>query len=397
MIDLPKSLEDIERLISSEVQESIHLDYKAGKAVSRSKSSEISKDVSAFANSDGGTIIYGVGENAHLPVTGDAGVDHSEFTREWLEQIIASNISPRVDGVIISPIPLNSENSIYAVEIPKSFRGPHQAADKKYYKRQNFQSVPMEHYEINDVRGRMNVVPPLVNIDFSVSSGVVLELLVSNIGNVAAIDVAFSLSAGREWPEYLKEAGILHRGIKYFQPGQSYRYYCGPINYAFGKADAEWRAFDVSVRYFNPLGGISINDEFHLDIMDYFGARVIDPELDKLGKVIKVGLAEIKSEVASVKNYLQKLTNITGESGLNLSVPALINLRRLLSGNDQFEKIDPIGKSHRVFQEVLKVDIESAYALADHFRHRVPEKFEEIPGLNDELVQKLREFFEIDS
>jgi len=35
---------------------------------------EISKDVSAFANSDGGTIIYGIEEEGHLPKRIDGGV-----------------------------------------------------------------------------------------------------------------------------------------------------------------------------------------------------------------------------------------------------------------------------------------------------------------------------------
>ena len=45
---------DILDLIENEIEESIYLDFKAGDALGRSdgKRKEISKDVSAFANSD---------------------------------------------------------------------------------------------------------------------------------------------------------------------------------------------------------------------------------------------------------------------------------------------------------------------------------------------------------
>ena len=102
------------------IKEALHYHYKI-------TDKEIAKDVSAFANSDGGCIIYGIEEDKHLPKKIDSGVDHDKYTREWLENVITSNISPRIDGITISPIPLSPDNSVYIVDIPKSSRGPHQA------------------------------------------------------------------------------------------------------------------------------------------------------------------------------------------------------------------------------------------------------------------------------
>src|SRR5205823_13785190 len=133
-------------------------------AIHKTKKDDISKDVSAFANSDGGMIIYGVRETNFLPTTKN-GIDHSQYKREWLEQVIWSNISPIVDDVVVVQIPLSSTESIYTVKVPKSFRGPHQASDKRYYRRYNSTSVPMEDYEIRDVRNRQSILPPLVNVD----------------------------------------------------------------------------------------------------------------------------------------------------------------------------------------------------------------------------------------
>jgi len=81
--------EDIEALIRDGVQESLRLDYKRCAALDKrnpKSKADLSKDVSAFANSAGGTLVYGVVEDNHLPTTIDVGFDPSEVTREWVEQ-----------------------------------------------------------------------------------------------------------------------------------------------------------------------------------------------------------------------------------------------------------------------------------------------------------------------
>lgn len=104
-MDLPTTKQDLESLIKNRVQESLHLDYKGSRAISDGAQGEIAKDVSAFANADGGMIIYGIQENQHLPEAIDEGVDHARFSREWLEQVILDNINPRIDGLLITQIP----------------------------------------------------------------------------------------------------------------------------------------------------------------------------------------------------------------------------------------------------------------------------------------------------
>ncbi|MCY7374740.1 MAG: hypothetical protein LH472_02055, partial [Pyrinomonadaceae bacterium] len=81
-------------------------------------------------------------------------VDRREFPREWVEQIIQA-IRPRIDGIVIHSVNLCSgENDVaFVVEIPQS-NTAHQASDHRYYKRFNFQAVPMEDYEVRDVMFR---------------------------------------------------------------------------------------------------------------------------------------------------------------------------------------------------------------------------------------------------
>jgi len=161
--------DDLQRLVDDEIQESLTLDYKASPALSNNNKSrdELCKDVSAFANSAGGQIIYGIEEKDRKPIKIDQG---SDLKREWLEQVIDSNIQPRVEGLLITPIPVGGGRHAYVLAIPQAATSaPHQAPDKKYYKRQNFQSVPMEDYEIRDTLRR--AVTPELHVELSFALG----------------------------------------------------------------------------------------------------------------------------------------------------------------------------------------------------------------------------------
>lgn len=93
--EAPRTKEALEKLIQSAIEESTTLEYKTAYALSKTdgqKRSEISKDISAFANSAGGVLIYGVRESAlqngrRLPEKFDP-VDAQDITREWLDQLI---------------------------------------------------------------------------------------------------------------------------------------------------------------------------------------------------------------------------------------------------------------------------------------------------------------------
>lgn len=150
-------IEFIESLIKNEIEESINVDFKSADALSKldAKKKEISKDVSAFANSNGGIIIYGINEKNHKAFELSF-VDGNEFTKEWIEQVISSTIQRNIPELKIFPIRKDSkiEQSIYVVQIPESFEAPHIAKDKKFYKRYNFESVAMEEYEVRNLYGK---------------------------------------------------------------------------------------------------------------------------------------------------------------------------------------------------------------------------------------------------
>jgi predicted HTH transcriptional regulator len=108
--------DDILRLVKNKIREGIEIEYKRSNSLESSpkRIAEISKDVSAFANSAGGRLYYGVVDDKNIPVD-----------RPGVR-------SPR----------------------PQSDRAPHMANDRRYCKRFNFQSVSMEEYEVRDVMRR---------------------------------------------------------------------------------------------------------------------------------------------------------------------------------------------------------------------------------------------------
>ena len=164
---------DLLEMITTGTKESIELDFKQSAALQnvREKTDvryEISKDVSALANSAGGSLIYGMCENGHIATKLDAGSDPTVVTKEWLQQVINTTIHRKIDSLRVNQIDLKTqspERVAYVVYVPQSMRAPYQALDKKFYKRYEFESVAMEEYEVRDLYRRGEI--PDLRITFT--------------------------------------------------------------------------------------------------------------------------------------------------------------------------------------------------------------------------------------
>jgi len=215
--------EDLEALIDHGVEERLDLEYKASDSLLDltipKKKEEIGKDVSAMANAQGGIIIYGMTENSQgegspgLPKGLDGKLDPREISKERLENIILSNVTPRISHLQIKPIQLNKTapgNVAYLVSIPQSHTA-HQAKDKKYYKRFNFSNIPMDDYEIRDVMNRSRF--PLISIkiacdrDHQIST---LRISLKNEGAIAARNMKLVLY----WPPEIQISGLHLEGFQ---------------------------------------------------------------------------------------------------------------------------------------------------------------------------------------
>lgn len=152
----------LKRYIDQAIEESLMLEYKSAEALyeGNGREKEIAKDVSAMANSAGGLIIYGISEHQDRQLRYRphklSPIDRTLCSKETLEQIISSNIQPRISGIKIFPVSLTSaaHHVAYVVKVPQSDTVHQVIRTKRYYKRFNFESIPMEDYEIRDVLNR---------------------------------------------------------------------------------------------------------------------------------------------------------------------------------------------------------------------------------------------------
>lgn len=269
---------DLQRLITDQISESLSLDYKRAASLDRKKTDEITKDISAFANSAGGVLIYGMAESKpdQRPTALDP-VDRQQFSQEWLEQII-SGVQPRLEfEVKMVRLSSGPEHVAYVVNIPQGSTA-HQARDLRYHKRQGTITVAMQDFEIRDAMNRqkhpaleLKLVaieneyvesnapgPPAKKI-----KGWALSVSVVNVGRVYARYVQASLKV--PWPLlHVQEVFALRNGK--LRIDNSYIYECDncvPSRYDnFGRAvdDPQYRPI-LPGRTF-PLTDIRLRDDW---------------------------------------------------------------------------------------------------------------------------------------
>jgi hypothetical protein len=199
-------------LIEEKLPESLTLEYKASPALSRTNNGlkELVKDVTALANSAGGQIIYGIPEENGVPQPLDNGVDRAQISPEWIDQVISTNASPRIQNFRVTPISLSEGGSrvAYVLTIPQATSfAPHQnTIDHKYYRRSELRSIPMYDYEIRDILHRATT--PELWIDFNFDTGKTTSInfapdnsvstpinLVANIGNKSQQPASYAVVA----------------------------------------------------------------------------------------------------------------------------------------------------------------------------------------------------------
>jgi hypothetical protein len=164
-------LAEFQKYVADKEPEALQLDFKACDALrtpppgshrttTRTKDvkQEISKDVSAFLNSAGGTIIYGILEKgSHAESLDPQPLTQGDYVPEAIVQIIRSRIhpSPTVDAYSIPASPPAEPTSKWylVVEIPQGQQA-YMASDHIFYKRVGTITAPMEQYEVADAMNR---------------------------------------------------------------------------------------------------------------------------------------------------------------------------------------------------------------------------------------------------
>ena len=124
---------DLQGLITNRVFENKELEYKDytfidGKFPEKQRDKFV-KEIAAFANTNGGTIILGMQEDENRLPTNLSGVGMSlgDFDN-WLSsfrQIVLSRIRPHLHGIECVSVELDDNNIAVVISVPRSYTRPH--------------------------------------------------------------------------------------------------------------------------------------------------------------------------------------------------------------------------------------------------------------------------------
>lgn len=133
---------DLRRLIEDQVGEDVEIDYKVALETS---CQEFARDVSAFANTKGGYLVYGVAEEDEIPTNLVAipGFDSGQVIGQmisWAQE----HIRPR-PTLRFKPVSLGGGGEVLVVEVPRSWNGPHEVRQEhRFYHRTQHGKAPMD-------------------------------------------------------------------------------------------------------------------------------------------------------------------------------------------------------------------------------------------------------------
>lgn len=208
------TLEDLQGLIG--LDENAALEFKDARSLLNEdkKKDEIAKDVSAMANAAGGFIVYGIGENSRGVADKLSPIPFRKGISEWLEQVISTNIEPKIHGIQIQTIIVGSDDVAIVVEIPKATTfAPHQSTrHSQYFRRWNRTIQAMLDHEVRDLMRRSASPAPYAEIEFSHEHGDAFKVLcqISNASSEPSLytfmDVRIDkhLSPSKKWDGWIE-------------------------------------------------------------------------------------------------------------------------------------------------------------------------------------------------
>lgn len=149
--------EDVQALIDNKERESSILEYKQEISGTDHEKKEISKDVSAMANAEGGYLVIGVKE-----VSGQASVIigtpktiGKQPVEVWIENVLITNVRPKI-AIMPKVITLPSipDRVLVVIHIPQSPKRPHMVITEgrnAYYTRHNYQATYADEHEVRSM------------------------------------------------------------------------------------------------------------------------------------------------------------------------------------------------------------------------------------------------------
>lgn len=127
---------------------------------SRIRPEQLAREITAFSNTSGGTVLIGVDDNGHL-----TGIADREDIEEWAANVVRNNIIPSVNPEI--RLVALEKHTILVIEVARGIDKPYQTIDGKYWIRVGstnrmatkeelsrlFQQAGLVHFDIAPVAG----------------------------------------------------------------------------------------------------------------------------------------------------------------------------------------------------------------------------------------------------
>jgi predicted HTH transcriptional regulator len=151
--------------------ESIRREFKSGRMFDGNQESkwieQLSVEVSAFANTEGGELFLGIDEDRKSKPRVATNIDGVSTTLapERLQQLIEGNISPYLPGIWVNRVRLANrpDRVVFVVKIPQG-NTAYQANDKRYYGRSEFEAKALPDHEVRLRMSRGKVARSAVDV-----------------------------------------------------------------------------------------------------------------------------------------------------------------------------------------------------------------------------------------
>jgi Putative DNA-binding domain len=158
---------DIQGVIDRQQQEDIETEFKQALATRDGKPDRwmtdqsaignyakeaLTKEIVAFANTQGGTLILGIKEDEDKRATSILEIPKCAVLAERLGQSIMSSTDPKITILDAIGVPTNGDAGVVVFRVPPSIRAPHRDKDtRECYRRRGDNSEPMDMREVQDL------------------------------------------------------------------------------------------------------------------------------------------------------------------------------------------------------------------------------------------------------
>lgn len=148
------SIDEINTIVHNKIPESRIIEYKFElHSETDAGNKEFLKDISAFANTVGGYLIYGIHEIKGAPVE-IKGVEVADFDKIKLrfESLLRTGVDPPIRGVDFVPVDFEDSKKVIVIHVPKSVSRPHVVKIKNHFRFYGRNSSGVHMLEVDDLR-----------------------------------------------------------------------------------------------------------------------------------------------------------------------------------------------------------------------------------------------------